>query len=309
MLTMPPWTILPQLIWIGFNTLWSSTGEWVWSDDSPVTYTNFGRQYVSSPDAYRATRQCAALWYIRGGIWTPRPCTELRPFVCKKPKAGTPAPSAPPLPLHGNSGSFSTKFRVGSFDYMYVADARNWAAAHRFCQQAMPGGRLAYASSWGDYYSVMAKVDAFVATVPFDGPAPPPSPSAPPDPNPALTSVTARVNETPFWIGFYADPSTGRFTSTLAVVGTRRWHSSAYTGDYPTKACAAAEPSLGYQWFNHHCSEDLPFLCMVRRGRTTSSISTSIGTSACLGCMQTLCEHAHDLCRGCVELLTPTCYP
>lgn len=47
------------------------------------------------------------------------------------------------------------------------------------------------------------------------------------------------------------------------VFGESFWDVSAYVGDYPSRGCAAADPSKGYKWVNRDCALELPFLCMV----------------------------------------------
>ncbi len=100
------------------------------------------------------------------------------------------------------------------FNYLYVADPRNRAAADRYCASVLPGGRVAYATAlsgqsptWTEYYWIMDKVDTYLSTLPFSGPFPPPMPPGPPAPPTATPAPTlsARSGVPRVWIGVAAN--------------------------------------------------------------------------------------------------------
>lgn len=100
----------PQLIWIGFSTLRSGSGDLAWADLAPVSYVGFQNQYLARAPAYFAARQCVALWWERGQAWARRQCSETRPYVCKKLTAAAVVAPPPPLPLYNNGGRFTYAF-------------------------------------------------------------------------------------------------------------------------------------------------------------------------------------------------------
>ena len=74
------------LTWIGFNDI-AIKGSYVWSDGSPVKYTNWA---VGAPlPGFLKVPGCVVINPSRqGGNWSNRQCSSNKPYVCKR-KRGT----------------------------------------------------------------------------------------------------------------------------------------------------------------------------------------------------------------------------
>lgn len=124
--------------WIGFTDQ-RAEGTWVWSDGSPVVYTNWAG---GEPNSYLGDEDCAVFWSGgEYGRWYDgygsENCDAALPYVCR---GAAPAPPAPPSP------------------FAYFAEAMSFSAAREHCQSL--GGDLASIRSAEENYQAHRLVPA-----------------------------------------------------------------------------------------------------------------------------------------------------
>ena len=66
--------------WIGFNDI-AIEGTWVWSDGSPVTYTNWN---TGEPNNSGGNEDCGQILYSPTGKWNDSSCSSSNPYICKR---------------------------------------------------------------------------------------------------------------------------------------------------------------------------------------------------------------------------------
>jgi hypothetical protein len=81
-------TMIPSSIWIGASDT-DIDGTFVWSDASPIVYSNWG---PAQPDAY-AGPDCVEKRQATDGLWYDQPCGGLKPYVCESPAVSVGADS------------------------------------------------------------------------------------------------------------------------------------------------------------------------------------------------------------------------
>ncbi len=66
--------------WIGLNVLnkTSGSGSFQWSDNSPVSFTNWN---TGQPDNFNNVEECAEMGST--GLWSDTNCYVIRGFICK----------------------------------------------------------------------------------------------------------------------------------------------------------------------------------------------------------------------------------
>ena len=74
-------------VWIGANDI-AERGSWVWSDDEPLTYSNWVAQHPSpSSQSTSAAGDAAAMWDIEGGRWLDVDALAKHAYICGKTAA------------------------------------------------------------------------------------------------------------------------------------------------------------------------------------------------------------------------------
>ncbi|CAB3985203.1 macrophage mannose receptor 1-like, partial [Paramuricea clavata] len=135
-------TISKNAIWLGLEAKGVFRGH-VWSDGQPVGYTNWD---VGQPDSYNGLDACVEI-NPDTGLWSDRPCNEIKDVVCKKPRRINPV--TPTSVIYPTSGSSQCKkgwtlyqgmcYIVGnntSYDYL------TWQDAEKKCQNLGNNGHL-----------------------------------------------------------------------------------------------------------------------------------------------------------------------
>ncbi|XP_048579857.1 uncharacterized protein LOC5521688 isoform X1 [Nematostella vectensis] len=126
-------------LWTGLNDRGVISGH-VWSDGSPVSYTNWGR---TQPNSYYGQSPCVVL--RRDGYWNDRSCYLPKAYMCKRKRPATavttqPATPAPTTtgPPPGTCDKTWTYWR--GMCYLFSGDdlvsRQTWQDARAACQQA-----------------------------------------------------------------------------------------------------------------------------------------------------------------------------
>ncbi|KAJ7986772.1 hypothetical protein DPEC_G00331850 [Dallia pectoralis] len=114
-------------VWIGLNDL-EHQGQYSWSDNQWVTFTYWA---PGEPNNHLGFKEDCVEMLYHTGRWNDVPCAELNTYICKKPKAHYPVPSAMPT-VYGCLQGWDA---YGYSCYWMEETARTWLDAKDFCEQ------------------------------------------------------------------------------------------------------------------------------------------------------------------------------
>ncbi|XP_062340567.1 macrophage mannose receptor 1 [Osmerus eperlanus] len=114
-------------VWTGLTDL-AFSGMFGWSDEHMVTFTYWAPGEPNNHDGF--SEDCVEMLY-QTGRWNDVACTELNTYICKKPKAHYPLPSALPT-AYGCPQGWSA---YGYACYWMEETSRSWSDAKAFCEQ------------------------------------------------------------------------------------------------------------------------------------------------------------------------------
>ncbi|KAL0965897.1 hypothetical protein UPYG_G00287390 [Umbra pygmaea] len=114
-------------VWIGLNDL-DFQGLFSWSDNQWVTFTYWA---PGEPNNHLGFKEDCVEMFYHNGRWNDVPCTELNTYICKKPKAHYPVPSAIPT-VYGCTQGWDA---YGYSCYWMEETPRAWSDAKAFCEQ------------------------------------------------------------------------------------------------------------------------------------------------------------------------------
>ncbi|ESO86195.1 hypothetical protein LOTGIDRAFT_235549 [Lottia gigantea] len=213
-------------MWIGLFDK-HINGKYTWSDNSELTYTNWGPGEPSDHWSYsRFNREdCVEIHLEDGrvGTWNDQKCLDKRPYLCQS-KRDTRIPKVPPTStIVCPSGYIS----YGTSCYKLVNQPKTWQDAQKLCRS--DGATSNLASTFSMYEQ-------------------------------AFMEVLTYSLKSPYWIGLSDQKEKGVYNW---VDG---WPTSfSYWGDNePSKAdgegCVAV---MNGKWNDTLCNSSYPFICMI----------------------------------------------
>ncbi|XP_023264465.1 macrophage mannose receptor 1-like [Seriola lalandi dorsalis] len=126
--------------WIGMRMFGIASGQYMWVDLSPVTYTHWG---PGEPNNANGEEQCVQMNRHQGG-WNDANCGRAGAgYVCKKSPGDVHTPPPPTQPWEGNCPAGWMRFRDKCFMFKGKKNdiKANWSYARTWCKEQ--GGELA----------------------------------------------------------------------------------------------------------------------------------------------------------------------
>nr|XP_040053507.1 macrophage mannose receptor 1 [Gasterosteus aculeatus aculeatus] len=219
--------------WIGMRMLGIASGQYMWVDSSPVTYTHWG---PGEPNNANGEEQCVQMNRHQGG-WNDANCGRAGAgYVCKKFPGGSHTPPPPTQPWEGNCPAGWMLFKDKCFMFKGRKDdiKANWSHARTWCKAQ--GGELAVID---DQYE-----NDFVASY-------------------------LRDLELPTWIGLsdLLVENQYAWSDGVSAVLYTNWNEKEPNNAGGTEHCVAMAhgPLMSGKWNDDVCHKDHSFVCSRRK--------------------------------------------
>ncbi|XP_050405448.2 macrophage mannose receptor 1 [Patella vulgata] len=211
-------------VWIGLFDI-HVNGQYTWSDNSEVRYTNWAKGEPSDHWSYSRLRRedCVEIMLDDGrvGQWNDQKCGDARPFLCQASRDLKLPTASPPTSTLCKPG-FEP---YGSRCYKLVSQSRTWSAAQSSCQTE--GANLV--SVFDEYEQ-------------------------------AFIDLLTQNLQSPFWTGLSDSQTKGVYTWSD---GWPRIYSK-WGGDEPSRGdgegCVAI---MNRKWNDTMCNASYPYICMI----------------------------------------------
>ncbi|KAM8828848.1 secretory phospholipase A2 receptor isoform 3-T3 [Spinachia spinachia] len=230
--------------WIGMRMLGIASGQYMWVDSSPVTYTHWG---PGEPNNANGEEQCVQMNRHQGG-WNDANCGRAGAgYVCKKFPGGSHTPPPPTQPWEGNCPAGWMLFKDKCFMFKGRKDdlKANWSHARTWCKGQ--GGELAVID---DQYE-----NDFVASY-------------------------LRDLELPTWIGLsdLLVENQYAWSDGLSPVLYTNWNEKEPNNAGGTEHCVAMAhgPLMSGRWNDDVCHKDQSFVCSRKKCQLTFQLFASL---------------------------------